>query len=40
MIYLGIDVAKLKIDCCLRVDDRYLHRVFLNNNDGFAKLTQ
>ena len=38
MNYLGIDVSKAKIDCCLIVDGRYFHRVLKNAPDGFAKL--
>lgn len=38
MQYLGIDVSKAKIDCCLIVEKRYFHRVFKNTTEGFAKL--
>lgn len=38
MNYLGIDVSKAKIDCCLVVGERYFHRVFTNNVVGFEKL--
>lgn len=40
MLYLGLDVSKLKIDCCLKINHRYLHRVIKNNLDGFDKLSQ
>lgn len=38
--YLGLDVSKSKIDCCLIIDDRYLHRVVKNTSEGFAKLSE
>lgn len=38
MNYLGIDVSKRKIDCCLIVGDKYLHRVLKNDQSGFEKL--
>lgn len=38
MNYLGIDVSKKKIDCCLIVGDKYLHRVLKNDQSGFEKL--
>ena len=37
-MYLGLDIAKAKIDCCLMHDTKYLHRTFENNQDGFIKL--
>lgn len=40
MQYLGIDVGKDKIDCCLMVDGRYFHRVLKNNPEGHQKLSQ
>lgn len=40
MNYLGIDVSKTKIDCCLIVGERYFHRVFSNNVAGFEKLCE
>ena len=40
MNYLGIDIAKAKVDCCLKLAGRYLHRTFANNTDGFAKLVE
>lgn len=39
-MYLGLDVAKSKIDCCLMVNDHYFHRVFKNDATGFTKLTE
>lgn len=39
MNYLGIDVSKDKIDCCLIVETRYFHRVLRNSPEGFAKLS-
>lgn len=38
-MYLGLDIAKAKIDCCLMHDTKYLHRTFENNQDGFIKLS-
>lgn len=38
MNYLGIDVGKAKIDCCLIVENRYFHRVLKNTPEGFEKL--
>lgn len=40
MNYLGIDVSKAKIDCCLILNGRYLHRVFKNDEAGFKKLLE
>ncbi len=38
---LGIDVAKLKFNVCLiREDGKLRHRVFANNEAGFAELSQ
>lgn len=38
--YLGIDVAKAKLDCALRLPDgKYKHKVVENNRKGFAELT-
>lgn len=39
MLYLGLDVSKHKIDCCLKLNERYLHRVVKNNQEGFKKLS-
>jgi transposase len=39
-MYLGLDIAKAKIDCCLMHDTKYLHRTFENNQDGFIKLNR
>jgi transposase len=37
--YLGIDVAKVKLDCALRQPDgKYKHKVFDNNRSGFEAL--
>lgn len=39
--YLGIDVAKAKLDCALRLpDNRYKHKVIENNQKGFAALVE
>lgn len=40
MYHLGIDVSKAKLDCCLKLGNRYLHRVFKNNREGYEKLKQ
>lgn len=40
MQYLGIDVGKDKIDCCLIVDGRYFHRALKNDASGHEKLSQ
>jgi transposase len=38
---LGVDVAKLKFNVCLiREDGRLKHRVFANNETGFAQLSE
>lgn len=37
---LGIDVSKHKLDCCLKISNKYLHRQFSNNAQGFAKISQ
>lgn len=36
--FLGIDVAKLKLDVVLRRDEHALHQVFANTPEGFAAL--
>lgn len=36
--FLGIDVAKLKLDVVLRRAERAIHQVFANTPDGFAAL--
>ncbi len=36
--FLGIDVAKLKLDVVLRLGQRAIHQVFANTPDGFAAL--
>lgn len=39
--YLGIDVAKAKLDCALRLPDgKYKHKVFDNTRKGFATLAE
>ncbi|WP_197986466.1 transposase, partial [Massilia sp. CFBP 13721] len=39
--YLGIDVAKAKVDCALRQPDgKHKHKVFDNNRSGFEELHQ
>ena len=39
--YLGIDVAKAKVDCALRQPDgKHKHKVFDNNRSGFEALHQ
>ena len=39
--HLGIDVAKAKLDCALRLPDgKYKHKVFENNQDGFTALAE
>src|SRR5436853_5181057 len=36
--YLGIDVAKLKLDVVLLLEDHHVHRIFANTMEGFAAL--
>jgi transposase len=36
--YLGIDVAKLKLDVVLLLEERHTHRIFANTAEGFAAL--
>lgn len=38
-MYLGIDVSKLTIDCCLISDGQYHQKRFSNNPKGFHQLT-
>ena len=39
--YLGIDVAKAKLDCALRLPDgKYKHKVFANNQSGYTALRE
>lgn len=41
MNYLGIDVSKDKIDCCLLINDiskKEKAKIFPNNESGFNKL--
>ncbi len=43
MFYLGIDVAKAKIDCCLLkdpVNSKRKSKTFTNNKEGFSKLLE
>ncbi|WP_264954001.1 transposase [Wolbachia endosymbiont (group A) of Endotricha flammealis] len=35
---LGVDIAKTKFDACLLVGSKERHKVFHNNQEGFAKL--
>jgi transposase len=35
---LGVDIAKSKFDVALLVNDKLKHKVFTNNQDGFAEL--
>ena len=38
---LGIDVAKVKLDCALRLaDGKFKHKVIKNNAEGFIELTE
>jgi transposase len=40
-LHLGIDVAKAKLDCALRlVDGKFKHKVVENSQKGFAALTE
>ncbi|PSJ79896.1 IS110 family transposase [Neisseria iguanae] len=39
-MYLGIDVSKLTIDCCLITDGQTHERKFNNNTKGFQQLTE
>lgn len=38
MYYLGIDVSKKTIDCCLISDSIFYERRFDNTEDGFRRL--
>ena len=38
MYYLGIDVSKKTIDCCLTTDSIFYERRFDNTEDGFKRL--
>lgn len=38
-LYLGIDVAKAKLDCALVLNDKYRNKVFANTSTGFADLS-
>jgi transposase len=41
MLHLGIDIAKAKFDCALRMaDGKYKHKAFSNDNKGFAALSE
>lgn len=41
LFYLGIDVAKAKLDCALRLPDgKYRNKVVENNSDGFTALSE
>jgi transposase len=41
MLTLGIDIAKAKFDCALRMTNgKYKHKVFSNDNNGFDALSQ
>lgn len=39
-MYLGIDVSKLTIDCCLIADGQNHQKKFQNNKGGFEQLTK
>ena len=39
-MYLGIDVSKLTIDCCLIADGQNHQKKFQNNERGFEQLTK
>lgn len=39
-MYLGIDVSKLTIDCCLIADGQNHQKKFQNNEGGFEQLTK
>lgn len=40
-IHLGIDVAKAKLDCVVRLPDgKYKHKVFANTLDGYQELSE
>jgi transposase len=36
---LGIDIAKVKFDCALLVNEKFKHKVFKNNPEGYAELS-
>lgn len=36
--YLGIDIAKRKFDAALMIENKYKHKVFTNNAEGFKQL--
>ena len=36
--YVGIDVAKTKLDVVLRLGERAIHQVFANTAEGFTAL--
>ncbi len=35
MFFIGIDISKLTFDVAYRVNTRYAHKQFANNNKGF-----
>nr|WP_254229801.1 hypothetical protein [Wolbachia pipientis] len=37
-VILGVDIAKKKFDVCLLIGSKERHKVFHNNQEGFAKL--
>ena len=37
--WLGIDVAKLKLDGVLLLEERHVHRIFANTPEGFVELS-
>ncbi len=36
--YLGLDISKDKIDCCLLINKQVIHFIIENNDDGFNDL--
>ncbi|MDQ2971546.1 MAG: IS110 family transposase [Pseudomonadota bacterium] len=40
LVALGIDICKAKFDCALSIQNKYRSKVFANNPQGFAQLTE
>lgn len=38
MVYLGLDVSKLTVDCVFMIDSQFTHVQISNNDDGFRQL--
>lgn len=38
--WLGLDISKDKIDCCIQINGKYKHKIIANNKNGFIELLE